>query len=839
MKAKTPGTPDKTLILVVEDSPAQLIQLQHMLEDKNFRVITSTNGKEALDILEKEIPALVISDIIMPLINGYELCRKIKENKHTSDIPVILVTALSNPEDVLEGLASGADNYLTKPFSQDNIISHIEQILRNCHLNKQEKRPIEIEINFFGQRRLIKADQQQMLMLLLSTYEAAVVRNNELTQIQKELQALNDSLEEVVEERTNELRTHKKKYLDFFNNAPAMLLSFDPASGIILECNDTLLHKTGFLRKEVEGKILCERFFPEQMTGVEEQLRQFSSKGKFKEMGLSLVTKIGTQIPIVMRVSAMRNDTDEIIQGRAVFQDITGIRRAEEDLRQSEERYRAVADSAVDAIITLDSSGLIVGWNRAAEKLFGYSEAEMGGEPVTLIMPESSQKQHHDGINRIQQGEDERIIGKTVELKGKRKGGEEFPIELSLASWTTDDGKFFTGIIRDITLRKNTEEELLKAKVRAEESDKLKSAFLANMSHEIRTPMNGIIGFTQLMEDPDITPEERTSFIDIIKTSSNRLLQVITDIVDISKVESGQTDVDVKEFNIVKLTNEILALYRPKADAKKLSLEIVSRLNTSETNISSDPDKLHQALCHIVDNALKFTSSGGVVLDIDLKNQILVVKIIDTGIGISPDLHERIFDRFRQEETDVARKYGGTGLGLSLAKSYIEMLGGMIWLTSTPGKGTTFVVEVPVTLEDEPLKEKAQTKEPEYKAQPFENISILIAEDEPDNATYLQMILERLGIELYFAETGEEAVNVCKRHPELSLILMDVKMPVMDGLEATRVIRKFRPDLPIVATTAFAMGSDKERCLAAGCSDYLTKPLRKEILLKTIKKYVS
>jgi len=830
---------EKLKILVVEDSQTQVVQLQHMLESQNFEVITATNGEQALQYLQSSLPALVISGILMPGIDGYALCQKIKEDPRTSDIPVILLTSLSNPEDVLDGLACGADDFLTKSFNDQYLLSHVEQILTNKRLNRNEKIRLGIEVNFFGKPRFIKADQQQMLTLLFSTYEAAVLRNNELASIQEELKALNDNLEDLVEERTRELSSQQKRYLTLFNQAPVMFLSYDPVTLEIVECNDTLLQRTGFSREELIGGNIHEKLLAGLREEMATDLKEFAASGIRIEQELTITTKLGVQIPVLFNVIPLRNETGEILQSLAAFQDITAIKRAEEELKQSEERYRTVADSAVDAIITLDSSGLIVGWNKAAEKLFGYTEKEMAGEPVTLIMPEEYRPLHQEGFYRLQHTGDSRITGKTVELKGKRKNGEEFPVELSLASWTTDDGRFFTGIIRDITTRKNTEQELLKAKEKAEESDKLKSAFLANMSHEIRTPMNGIIGFVQLLEDPDITADERDSFIEIIKASSNRLLQVITDIVDISKIEAGQEEVTLSEVNIHNLAHEILAFYKPKANAKELTLELISNLDSQVRTIVSDPVKLRQAVSHLVDNALKFTSRGGVVLEIGIKNQILTCKVIDTGIGIAPELHERIFDRFRQEETDIARKFGGTGLGLALAKSYIEMLEGTIWLTSDHGKGSTFVIEVPVRFkpnikkEQESRAKKEMTEDPE-----LAGISILVAEDEPDNLNYIRMLLERFKISLVFAGTGEEAIDRCKSHPELSLVLMDVKMPVMDGLEATRMIRKFRPDLPIIATTAFAMESDKERCITAGCNDYISKPIRKDILLATIKKFV-
>ena len=830
----------KITILVVEDSPTQIMNLEYLLSEQGYQLYTATNGKQALAIMMKKMPDIVISDIVMPEMNGYQLCQQIKSDERTRHIPVILLTCLSNPEDVFEGLACGADNFITKPYSEDYLLSQVEHILVNRHLYQTERLRIGTEILFAGKRRFITVDQQQMLTLLISTYEAATIRNRELLQMHEELKAMNEQLEEMVEERTKDLKSNEEKYLDLYNNAPSMFYSVEAGTGLVVDCNDTLLHRTGFFREEVIGTHISNLYHPDFHLQVKNNLELFRQAGEVTNIEMCLQTKLGGKIPVLLNATAVCDHDGKFIYSRTVLQDISELKKIEEELRLSEEQYRAIEETAVDAIITVDEVGLVVRWNPAAQQLFGYKEKDILAQPVTIIIPGDFIKRHLAGFKSPEGKNKTLTITRTLELEGKRKNGSLFPLELSMATWSTSEGQYLTGIIRDITERKLVEKELLIAKNKAEESDCLKSAFLANMSHEIRTPMNGILGFTQLLQDPDLTPEARDKFLGIINSSSLQLLKIITAIVDISKIEAGYEEIVPIDFNLNKLLQEVITLYTPIALKRNLKLVLVNRLTERQAMISSDPVKLKQALENLIDNALKFTDNGWITVEVEMHQEILSFSVIDTGIGIEPELKPKIFDRFRQGVLTSARKYGGTGLGLALAKSYVEMLGGSIRVDSAPGEGSTFTLYIPYIPSDTGLLPEEPTRDvSEVLAGKWKGLSILIAEDEEGNAFYLSTILKPTGIEIITASNGKETVEACKIHPDISLILMDVKMPVLDGLAATRIIRTFRPDLPIIATTAFALSSDRERCLSAGCNDYLPKPIRKENLIHIINNYLS
>jgi len=827
----------KVDILIVEDSLTQAEQLRYLLEKHLYSVVLAKNGKHALEILETITPKIIITDIVMPEMDGYELCRKVKDQERRPEIPVILLTSFANPEDILKGLECGADNFITKPYSEEYLLSHIERIIINLKILSTERTRIGFEIIFGGKRRFVTADQQQMLTLLISTYEAAVIRNKELLDSQDELKSINDLLEEKVEERTKELRINELKYLDLYDNAPTMFMSVEYLTGKIIECNATLLKKTGFKRSEVVGNDILKLFHADCIDQAKKAFELFDETGVVINSELELNTVLGGKLPVLINSTAVRDEHGNILHSRSVLQDITELKQMQEELKQSEERYRAVANSAVDSIITIDCEGLVVGWNEGAKSTFGYNENEIIGLPVSLLIPGNYLELHHAGIERINNGGESHVIGQTVELQGKRKNEEVFPIELSLAKWHTSKDHFFTGILRDITQRKLVELELLRAKEKAEESDRLKSAFLANMSHEIRTPMNAIHGFSDLLSDPDIDLIDRDQFIESINQATKQLLHIITDIVDISMVEAKQVTIHKQIFDLRILLQETVAYYRLQAQGKNLNFTFQNLLPENLEKIVCDSRKLRQILNNLLENAIKFTEKGSIDLTVSKINNQLVFEILDTGIGIEPSLQQLVFERFRQGENSLTRKFGGLGLGLSLTKSYVDLIGGEIQVESTPEQGSKFILKIP--LETESVTNVVSEIPLKAKPGSWKNKKILIAEDERANSIYLEAVLNSTGANIIIAENGLVAVELCKTHEDISLILMDIKMPEMDGITATRIIRSFRKNLPIIATTAFALSSDKQKCLDAGCDDYLSKPIRKDMLISLIDKYLS
>jgi two-component system sensor histidine kinase/response regulator len=386
--------------------------------------------------------------------------------------------------------------------------------------------------------------------------------------------------------------------------------------------------------------------------------------------------------------------------------------------------------------------------------------------------------------------------------------------------------------LNEVLSRTNNDLEIAKHKV--EQSDKLKTAFLQNMSHEIRTPLNGIIGFTSLLQDENNTTEEIQEYIDVITQSGKRLIELVNNILDISLIETAQTTIHKEAFSLNEMMNDLFSFYIPSASAKNIELNIETPENTVEKLIFSDQLKIHQILSNLISNALKFTHKGSITYGYSIDDELIRFFVGDTGIGIPEESQEEIFNRFIQMDTSITRGYEGAGLGLSICKGLVEQLGGRIWVDSRKGVGSKFFFEVPLEYSDEVgfvSTEIAERKKSSCK-------KILIAEDDQASYVYLYRILKNEGNQILHAENGADAVWIVKNDPEIDLVLMDVKMPVMDGIEATKQITELRPELPIIAQTAYAFNEERSVIMKAGCKDYLSKPIDKEKLLKTLSKYL-
>jgi PAS domain S-box-containing protein len=385
--------------------------------------------------------------------------------------------------------------------------------------------------------------------------------------------------------------------------------------------------------------------------------------------------------------------------------------------------------------------------------------------------------------------------------------------------------------------RKQLENELVRAKEKAEESDRLKSAFLANMSHEIRTPMNGILGMAQLLAIPDISADQRQEYLELINKNSETLLNLIDDIVDVSKIEAGQMKINTKPFKLNYLFDQLYMLFSSGSNFKsKKELEfVITKSLSDDINIYSDPDRLKQIIINLIGNALKFTEKGVIEFGYQLNENKLLFFVKDTGIGISPNKLKVIFERFTQADDSLTRKFGGSGLGLAISKGLVELLGGNIWVESEVKVGSSFYFTIPFTpaLEIEEAKNDMPDTPRDYD---WTGKTFLIVEDDKISFKFLEGVFRRTNATILHAENGLIAIDLCKQHDEINLVLMDIQLPEMSGFDATQIIKTFRNKLPIIAQTANAMSDDKEKCLEVGCSDYVSKPINVHLLFRKIEK---
>lgn len=407
------------------------------------------------------------------------------------------------------------------------------------------------------------------------------------------------------------------------------------------------------------------------------------------------------------------------------------------------------------------------------------------------------------------------------------------------------DYSLIEGIVNQASValyRRELENQLVSAKEKAEEADRLKSAFLANMSHEIRTPMNAIIGFSQLMGLPDLSKEKRKQFIEIINSKGNVLVKLINDIIDASKVEAGQLTVVFAPCNINKLLRNLLRFYKKervfqRREAIEIKLSIPD--GSDSFNLVTDEGRLEQVLTNLISNALKFTERGSIEFGYGIEDNVITFFVKDTGEGIDPHMQTLIFERFRKVDESDNKKLGGTGLGLSISKGIVNLLGGTIWVESEIGAGTTFYFTLPYrVLPKEDISKEIQEIEGQEHLPDWRNKVILIAEDEEVNYIFLNELLESTGVTLIWAKDGAQAVELVSTIKKIDVVLMDIKMPVMNGYAATMEIRQINPKLPIIAQTAYAFSEDRQKAESAGCNDYITKPINDKELFGKLEKYL-
>ncbi len=546
----------------------------------------------------------------------------------------------------------------------------------------------------------------------------------------------------------------------------------------------------------------------------------------------------------------------EVVGIVGVARDVTDRVEAEQRLRESEARLRAIVETAVDAIITLDERGRIESANPAAAEMFGYTEAELLGQDVGLLSGSEGGDGHAGKVAHYLRTGLSRVVGHGVELTGRRKDSTTFPFYITVSEVDLGDRKLFTGILRDISEQKRREESLadyarqLEARTRAleaarserlaaEEASRAKSGFLAAMSHEIRTPMNGVLGMGQLLLTTDLDAEQR-EYATLLVHSGESLLTLLNDILDFSKIEAGKLELEEIDLSLAAVVEEVAALFARTAKERGVALRV--EVDPNLPPLRGDPTRLRQILTNFTSNALKFTDAGAVTLAVHPLEwrdgrQVVRLAVRDTGCGIEPSRQAMIFDPFTQADASTTRRFGGTGLGLTICWRLAERMGGRIGVESVVGEGSTFWVTVVLA------PAHGEVEAPVVGDDAGESIPaglhILVAEDNRVNQRVVQRLLERLGCTVQLVENGVEAVAAAAQGG-FDLCLMDVQMPEMDGLDASRAIRVAEVErggrLPIVALTANAMEQDRQASLVAGMDGHLAKPIRRDELIAVLRR---
>jgi PAS domain S-box-containing protein len=508
-------------------------------------------------------------------------------------------------------------------------------------------------------------------------------------------------------------------------------------------------------------------------------------------------------------------------------------------LAASEQKFKDIAELLPQIVYECDFVGNILFVNKQGLEIFRYSEEDFkkGVNMYQLFLP--NETQHiRSNINILLKG------GRPVSTvySAIRKDGTIFPLQIhSNIVFRNNAAVGLRGIGIDMTRQKEVEQELIAAREKAEQSDKLKSAFLSNMSHEIRTPLNSIIGFSNLLTEENLNSETRDEFKKYIQNSADYLLNLINDIIDYSKIEAGQLEIKKTEFNLTELMKELYSHFskeRFKREKQNIQLVYTNNKEKQEVYIYSDPVRIKQIITNLLDNAFKFTEQGQVIFgyEFQMQDQILFF-VKDTGIGISEKDKPLVFERFHRLYNKSDKIYPGSGLGLSICHNLVKLMEGNVWLDSEFGNGSSFYISLPVVMKikEEESKITERTFSPgKYK---WPNKTILIAEDELTNYELIAAILKKTDVTIMHAKNGMEVTEIVKKNP-VDLILMDIQMPIMSGYDAIKELKIVNPDIPIIAQTAYAMAGEKEWILEAGSNAYIAKPIDPVVLLEMINEFM-
>lgn len=800
-------------ILIVDDNPENLDMLEFLLKSSSYEVQRAKNGKEAIEILGQTGFDMIISDILMPVMDGFQLCKRCQEDEKLSKISFIFYSATYiDDKDIEFALSLGAQRFLIKPQEPQEILRIVAEVANQAEERGQstvsQKKLDEKEVYKLYSERLVNKLEEKVFEL-----EEEIANKKK---VEAELMASEERFLLAVDGSTDGIwdwDIHSGNA--YFSPRWKSMIGY--AEGEIFNTYDSftgLLHESD--REALEKKLGS--YLNHEIDDFECEFRMKCKDGSYKW--------------ILARGKALFAADGKPFRMAGSHTDITERKHQLEELNKLS---NAVNFSPV-LVVIFNSEGLVEYVNPQYSAVTGYEPGEVIGRKYKLFDPELA------STTPFSRDEIWEVIRSGQPWKGElelvSKEGRFYWESVLIAPILDSNGRVthFVAVGEDVSSKKNYEQELISARDHAEESDRLKSAFLANMSHEIRTPMNGILGFAELLKDGLANGDDIAEYITIIERSGRRMLSIINDLIEISKVESAQVNVHIEEVNLNELLDYTTKFFMPNANQKNLRLVSTNCLSEKESIILTDREKVLAILTNLMKNAIKYTDSGRVELGCRVTGGFIEFYVLDTGVGIEESKQASIFERFVQADTSLSSQYEGAGLGLSIARAYVEMLGGEIRVESSEGKGAVFFFTLPFIVPSE-KSEKGKDSAANEEDGSDRGLTLLIAEDDEFADMLISRIIRKICYKVFHANNGEEAVRICREHPEIDMILMDMKMPIKSGFDATREIRAFNSKVTIIAQTAYSMPGDRERALDAGCNDYIAKPIINEKLLEIIKKY--
>ena len=883
-------------ILLIEDDRLILETTADFLENSGFEVLKAPNGDEGVKLAKINAPDLIICDILMPGMNGHEVYRILRNDITTADTPFIFLSSLSEKEDIRTGMQMGADDYITKPVDPsgllktikarlekfDSLIKHKElryhvlfelasdailmvnpgnniivdanhstlemlgytkdEITRlkavNVLAEKEWENAVRISLNTLGSKKIPRSESKWKRK---DGLEIPVQINGEAVDIQGVQYIL------LIARDVSDIRYKEKALKDSEERHKELVENIGEGIGVVdtkerfTYVNPAACEIFGLAASHLIGQKLLNFIHPSSHTEIlkQTQTRMLGQKGIYEVE----VLRLDGQRRWIIVTATPQYDINGNFSGTfGIFRDITKNKLAEARIRESEERLSAIVDLTNDYIWEIDPQWTYTYVSSKVYDIMGYRPEELlGKSPFVFMLPDDVEKVKETLRSYVSQYKPLNLITN----RAIHRDGHIVYLESSGIPLFDPNGKYmgYRGADRDITLRKSFENQLIIAKEKAEESDRLKSSILANVSHELRTPLNGILGFAEILKD-ELRDTDHEMMAENIHSSGRRLMGTLNSLITLSQLVAGKVALTVRPLVLKDTLRAVIKSMEPLAREKNLSITI----NTDATIVINTDEQLLKQLCRqILDNAIKFTEKGGINIDISTNSlesiDYVIISISDTGIGIERDYHDLIFQEFRQVSEGFGRKYQGSGIGLTICKKTIDLLEGRITLESEPGKGSVFHIWLPYQSRgSEGEAEKAEIHVEPVQQFPGKAVLpwVLLVEDNLVNKELTEFFLRKI-CRIDYAHDGASAIEMV-RNKTYHAILMDINLGYgINGIEATKEIRKIPgyDKIPVIAVTGYTMSGDKDMLISQGCTHYLAKPFDQASILEVMNEVLS